>query len=503
MKLLAKVIDIEQGHNEVVLNHGQAQSMDFAVGDRLQLKANGFVAQAIVDQSATYVKAGEIGLFHEIAVALGADDGTPVEVEPTRRPASLDFVRKKLDGGVLDSHEIASIINDLMAQRLSSAELASFISAVYINGLSTDETAALTEAIIASGEVLKPPFEPVASEHSIGGVCGGRASMLVVPIMASLGVCMPKTASRAISSASATADVMEVLAPVALDSNHIHKVLEEAGGCIVWGGAVNIAAADDKLIKIRNPLRLDPQPLLISSILAKKKAEGAKFVVFDIPTGRGAKVESVDKARELARAFEVFSARLGLRVSAVISDGSEPLMSYIGPTFEAREVLRTLASGGKEGSPRLADKACFACGVLLHLIRGVTQEEGYRLARFQLESGKAYDKFKQIIKAQGGNPDVKPSDLLPGEHKAAFFAKAEGTVSHLDNKAISHVVRALGGPRDKKAGIAIKVSKGQRVLPGQELFELYSSTLESLKLGEEAARKTEVVELQRVVFEVV
>jgi AMP phosphorylase len=503
LKLLAKVIDIEQGHNEVVLNSVQAQAMDFAVGDRLQLKANGFVAQAIVDQSATYLKPGEIGLFHEIAEVLQVEDGHAVEVEPTRRPASLDYVRKKLDGGVLTGHEISAIINDLMAQRLSSAELASFISSVYINGLSTDETASLTEAIIASGEVLKPPFEPAASEHSIGGVAGGRASMLIVPIMASLGVCMPKTASRAISSAAATADVMEVLAPVALDSKRIHAVLQEAGGCIVWGGAVNIAAADDKLIKIRNPLRLDPQPLLISSILAKKKAEGAKYVVFDIPTGRGAKVESLEKARELARAFEVFSARLGLRVSAVISDGSEPLMSYIGPTLEAREVIRTLASGGKEGSARLSDKACFACGVLLHLIRGVTQEEGNRIARFQLENGKAYEKFKQIIAAQGGNPDVKESDLAPGEHKAAFFAKSEGTVNHIDNKAISHVLRALGSPRDKRAGIAIKVSKGQRVMPGQELFELYSSTSESLKLGEEAARKTEVIELQRVVFEVV
>lgn len=248
MQFRAKIIDIEQGHNEVVVNEQQAQALDWAVGDRIQVRANGFVAQAIVDHSSVFVRQGELGLFHEIAAALHAAEGIPVEVEPTLRPASLDFIRKKLDGSVLSSNEISAIINDLMQQKLSNAELASFVSAVYINGLSTDETAALIEAIVATGDVLKPPFEPVASEHSIGGVSGGRASMLLVPIMASLGVCVPKTASRAISSASATADVMEVLAPVTLDAARIQAVLKQAGGCIVWGGGVNIAAADDKLI---------------------------------------------------------------------------------------------------------------------------------------------------------------------------------------------------------------------------------------------------------------
>ncbi len=327
--------------------------------------------------------------------------------------------------------------------------------------------------------------------------------MLIVPIMASLGVCMPKTASRAISSASATADVMEVIAPVSLDIKQIQSVLKECGACLVWGGAVNIAAADDKLIQIRNPLHLDPQPLLIASILAKKKAEGAQYVVLDIPAGRGAKVDSLDKARELARAFEVFAARLGLRMLAAITDGSEPLMSYVGPALEAREVLRTLQSGGREGERQLVDKACFTCGLLLQMIRGITKEEGYRIAKFQLESGRAYEKFKQIISAQGGHADIAPGDIAIGEFKQTFFAPEDGKVSHIDNRIVSRVVRALGAPRDKQAGMILKARKGKAVLAGEELFELRSSTPEALAAGEAIAKKSGVVELERVVFEVV
>ncbi len=503
MQFRAKIIDIEQGHNEVVLNESQAAQLGWQVGDRIAVNCAGHSTQAIVDHSAVFIKPGEIGFFHEVFKELCAKDGDLVEATAGIRPASLDFVRKKLDGGMLSPPEINAIINDLMAQKLSPAELASFVSAVYINGLSTDETASLTEAIIASGEVLKPPFEPVASEHSIGGVSGGRSSMLVVPIMASLGVCMPKTASRAISSASATADVMEVLAPVSLDIARIQTVLKEAGACLVWGGAVNIAAADDKLIQIRNPLRLDPQPLLIASILAKKKAEGAQYVILDIPTGRGAKVETLEKARELARSFEVFAARLDIRMMAAITDGSEPLMPYAGPALEAREILRTLSSGGKKGDAQLVDKSLSACGVLLSMIRGVTREEGYRIAKFQLENGHAWEKFRQIIKAQGGNPEVKPDDIPVGEFTQSFFAKGEGKVSHVDNRAISRVVRGLGAPRDKQAGMILKVRKGTRVLPGEELFTLHATSAEALKAGEEQAAKTDVVELERVVFEVV
>ncbi|OIO24745.1 hypothetical protein AUJ14_05550 [Candidatus Micrarchaeota archaeon CG1_02_55_22] len=501
MQLKAKTIDFEQGQNEVAINEATAKRLDFFIGDRIQLDFNGKRIRAIVDHTHALVGADEIGLFYEASQALGAKDGDVLQVGPAPRPASLDYIRKKLDGGVLSADEINPIITDLMEQRLSRAELAIFIAAVYIKGLSTDETAALTQAIIDSGEVIIPPTTPVASEHSIGGVAGGRSSMLVTPIISSLGVCFPKTASKAISSASATADVMGVLAPVELNVKQVMEVLRKANACIVWGGGVNMAAADDKLIQIRKPLHLDPQPLLISSILAKKKAEGAQYVVFDIPTGRGAKIDTIDHARDLARAFELFGTKLGLKVMVSISDGSEPLMNTLGPALEARNVLETLSTPAVATSP-MAEKALIQSSILLHLMRGITREEGYNIAKQQLKSGRAWEKFREIIAAQGGNDNVKPNDIEIGEHKHAVFSGVEGKVSHIDNKAISRVLRALGAPQDVRAGMILKVAKGQRITPGEELFELLASKPEYLDYGIKTAKALQVVEVERVVFDV-
>ncbi len=279
----AKLLDVEQGQHEVVLHEEDARLLDAGVMDRVKLVSGKRCAVAITDHSWTMVKRGEIGLFKEVAYCLKTGSGAAVFVDLASRPQSLEFVRKKLDGKVLSDFEVKSVIKDLMEEKLSSAELAAFIAGVYTRGLSTDETVSLTEAILDSGGRFVWSGKKVLSEHSIGGVSGDRSSMLIVPIIASLGLLIPKTCTKAISSASATADAMEVLARVDLSLVEAKKVVDKTNGCLIWGGGVDIAAADDKLIKIRNPLHLDPKPLLLSSILAKKKAEGAEFVLLDIP----------------------------------------------------------------------------------------------------------------------------------------------------------------------------------------------------------------------------
>ncbi len=296
---------------------------------------------------------------------------------------------------------------------------------------------------------------------------------------------------------------MEVLAPVTLDSKQILEVLKRANACIVWGGGVNMAAADDKLIQIRRPLRLDPQPLLVASILAKKKAEGAQYVVFDIPVGRGVKIADAEKGRDLARAFEVYAMKLGIKASAIISDGSQPLMYQLGPALEARGVLELLCSNGKRGEQELLEKACFSAGMLLQSIRGITREEGYKIARQQVENGKACEKMRQIIEAQGGNPDIRPQDILAGDERHAAYAEEHGRVAHIDNQAVSRVLRALGAPKDKKAGMIIKARPGKEIERGEELYELVATTRAKLENGIEAAKKLTVIELERVVLEVV
>ncbi|MBI5225923.1 thymidine phosphorylase [Candidatus Micrarchaeota archaeon] len=503
MDLRFKVIvyDIEQGQNEVILNESQAQELDFALHDRLLLKAKGKKAVAIVDYSHKAVPKGGVGVFWEVALALGIKTGDSITLQSCPRPASLEAVRKKLDGKALEPSEVQSIIADLMAQRLSTGELAAFIAGVHTRGMNVDETIALTDAIIASGERLKFSKDgPVISEHSIGGVAADRTSMLFVPIMASMGFRVPKTCSRAISSAAGTADVMELFSGVAFPAKKMKAIVDNVGGCLVWGGAVNMAAADDKLIQIRHPLHLDPKPLLLSSILAKKKAEGAQFVLLDIPTGQGAKVLDLEEARLLAKDFTALGAHLGLTVDVSITDGSEPLMPVVGPVLEARAVLETLQG---RGSSALAEKACRLCGISLSMVRKVSFDEGYRLAKQRLDGGHALKKFLEIVHAQDGNPKIKTDDLVPGEHHHTMDAKEGGRIRHVDNKNLSRVVRALGAPEDHYAGLKLFAMKGEHVEKGHPLVELYATSKEKLAYGIETLKAHNPVEIENIVLDVV
>lgn len=500
MELTAVVFDIEQGQNEIILNEIQAMQLDLNVLDRVKIKFGTREITAMVDVSAKNVAPGSIGLFHEVAKTLRAKNGDKIKIELLQRPQSLDFVRKKLDGGVLGEAEIVAVMKDLMAERLSQAELAAFIAAIYTRGLNIDETVALTKAIFASGDSLKLGGKLVVSEHSIGGVAGDRVSMILVPVIASLGLTIPKTCSRAISSAAGTADVMEVFCSVSHPVEKVEKIVRKTGGCLVWGGSLNMAAADDKLIKIRNPLRLDPKPLLLSSILAKKKAEGAKFVLLDLPVGRGAKLEDVKMAQALGKDFAAIGGLLGMKIESTITDGSGPLVETIGPVLEAKTVLETLSN---QYNHALLEKACLMSGILLSMAKGITKEEGYKMAKQQVTSGKALAKFLEIVEAQGGNPRVKAEDLKPGKYKAVVKAQSNGTIEHIDNRAISRVCRALGAPQDKKAGMILLVGKGERVESGDPLFELYSQSKEKLDFAMEQMQTVEVVEIERIILDVV
>ena len=499
VQLRAKIFEIEQGQNEIVLNEERGRALGLTMSDRVVLKLRGKKAIAIVDTSREFIAEDEIGLFEEVAVALGAGRGELISVEPVARPNSLDFIRKKLDGKPLAEDEIVAIIDDLMRETLSSTELAAFISGIYCNGMTTEETAALTNAICNSGEVLNFGKEVVVSSHSIGGVAGDRVSLLIVPIIASLGIKIPKTASRAISSASGTADAMEVLTKVALDIDEIRRVVAKTNGCLVWGGSVRLASADDKLIRIRNPLRLDPKPLLLSSILAKKKAEGAGYVIIDIPVGRSAKIEKIEEGRALAKDFEKLGMHLGMEVKCIISDGSAPLINSIGPALEAKEVLETLEQHKQN---MLLEKSCLMAGIILQMTRGVAREEGYRLAMQQVMSGKALEKLQEIIAEQGGRP-VKSQDVKLGRLRASVKAEESGKISHVDNKAISRICRMLGAPSDKQAGIILKASKGQHVEKGDEIIELVSNNQDKLAYALKQLKSFKIFEVENIILDVV
>ncbi|MFA6329256.1 MAG: thymidine phosphorylase [Candidatus Micrarchaeia archaeon] len=499
----ARCFDVEAGINVAVLNDETAHKLNIEKGDRILISYGRRKVLALADYSDKYVRTDEISLFADVSSKLGDCEGKQICVEKAQRPQSLDFIRKKLDGLSLTEAEIGQIIDDLMVENFSVAELSAFVTAIYIRGLAPDEIVGLTKAMVRSGEAMHfPKGSIVASEHSIGGVAGDRVSMLIVPIIASCGITIPKTASRAISSASGTADAMEVLAPVDLSREQVEKVAKKTGGALVWGGGVNIAIADDKLIQVRHPLRLDPSGLLLSSILAKKKAEGAKHVLLDIPVGRGSKIDDLKEANSLANSFKMLSSRLGMSLNCIITDGSEPAMNSIGPSLEARAVLETLADGGKSNQ-QLAEKAMIMSSVILQMAKKMDKDKAYALARKQLESGKAEEKFREIIGAQGGNPDVRASQIKISAEMTRIKSKADGKVGHIDNKAIFRLCRALGAPSDKQAGIILKARKEQRIRKGDVLFEAYSSSPHALSYVCSRIDQYPVIEIEKVILDMI
>ncbi|MFH1285231.1 MAG: thymidine phosphorylase, partial [Candidatus Micrarchaeota archaeon] len=376
-------------------------------------------------------------------------------------------------------------------------ELASFITAVYTRGLNVDETVSLTNALVESGDTLGLKRKPIVDKHCSGGVAGNRTTMVMVPVIAAAGLYMPKTSSRSITSASGTADTMEVLAPVEFPVEEMRRIVEKTHGCVVWGGAINLAAADDKLIAIRRPLHLDPRGILLASILAKKKSVGAQYVVIDLPVGRGAKHEDVNNAKNLAREFLEIGGKLGMKVDCFLTDGTDPIGFGIGPSLEAIDVLKVLQNKGPQD---LLDKSCQLAGALLEMSGKVPKGRGMAAAADIIRSGKAYKKMLEIIEEQGGNPRVKIDDLNVGTYRHVVKAEQTGRISHVDNRAISRIARAAGAPKDKGAGIILYCEQGDKVNAGDKLFEIVSESESKLSFAIKAMDAWEGVELQKVIL---
>lgn len=496
-KFAVRTLDITAGVSVVILNEEEATENDIFAGDRLIVDNGGKQAVVTVDVSKTIVKRGEIVLFADVAEKIGAKQGDMLTLAQTGHPASIEFIKKKMDGGILQENEIDTIISELMENKLTDMELASFITSLYIRGLNTEETVALTKAIVNSGQTLDLGVHPVVDKHCTGGVAGNRTTMLIVPIVAAAGLYIPKTSSRSITSASGTADTMEVLANVDLTLEEMKRIVLKTHGCIAWGGGMNLASADDRLIKIRHPMRLDPKGVMVASVLAKKKAVGAEFVAIDIPVGRGAKITSMDLANELAREFVVISAKLGMKSEIFITYGRDPVGCGIGPALECRDVLEALQG---RGPADLVQKSCKLAGAILEMGGKAESGRGYAIALQLLQNGKAYEKMKEIIEMQGGNPNVKPDDLPIGQYREQFYAQEDGRIHLVDNRAVNRIARAAGAPKSKGSGMILYVESGDKVKKGQLLFEIVSESETKLSFASELAKDINPIELEAVIL---
>lgn len=498
MKVKVKLFELETGKPIVVVNGEDMAELGIHTGDRVRItKSDGTRVTAVIDASTKMVAEGEIGIFEEVRGEIGVTNGDEIEVSIASRPQSIDFIKKKLDGAHLHGTEIKQIIQDVVDNNLSEIELTSLVVAAYIRGFDEDETVSLTKAMVETGDQLDFG-ENTVDKHCIGGVAGNRTTMLVVPIMAAAGCTMPKTSSRAITSPAGTADTMEVLCRVEFTVKELKKIIADVGAFIAWGGSVNLAPADDKIIKVEYPLSLDPEGQVLASVMAKKKSVGSDALVIDVPVGKGAKIEDISQAQALARKFIDLGKRLEIKTKSVISDGSSPIGWGIGPALEAQDVLLCLTG---QGPTDLTNKSLDLSGVLLELSGKAKPGKGRQVAEEILTSGKAYEKMRQIIKAQGGNPDIKPEDIKVGDKTEEIRATMKGKVQFIDNKYISRVARRAGAPKDLEAGIKLHVGVGDHVEKDEPLFTIHAINQDKLEEAVKTAHQKQPVKIGGLILE--
>ena len=486
MKFKVKKLDMHTGYPFIaVLNKKDADLMDIYSLDRISIKRDHRQVIATLDTTEELVKRGEIGIFSETFEHLGVKKGAHVHVCLEEKPKSVEYIKKKLKGARLNDEEIFAVIKDISEDMLNEIEITYFVSGCYMHKLSHKETVALTKAMINTGEILKFNKSIVVDKHCIGGVAGNRTTPIVVSILAAAGVTVPKTSSRSITSAAGTADTIEVLCNVEFSAEKLKQIVKKTNGCLAWGGALNLAPSDDKIIRVEHPLSLDPTGQLIPSILSKKKCVSATHVLIDIPVGRGAKIEHIKDAIKLKKKFMEVAKDIDLKVKVFITNGSQPIGNGIGPALEAREGLYLLKNGHEEKYHNLLKRKCLhIAGDLFELIGKAKKKEGYSYAKGILESGAAFAKFKEIINAQGGKLG-NPEKIKIGKFNFTFNAHKSGKIIHVDNKVINRLARIAGAPHDKGAGVYLYVHKNDLVKKGEKLFTLYSDNKERLNYAKE------------------
>lgn len=488
MEFKIKNLPISTGDALVaIINTQDATKYDLHRNDRIRI-TNGNLKQvtAVIDfaDSKNFIPSGQIGLFEEVAKTIGAKKDHMVKVEVERKPESVNSIKRKLNGEKLGYEDFKRIITDIASQRLTAIEMTYFVSACYTHELSTKETFYLTKAMIDTGEVLRFHDKIIMDKHCIGGVAANRTTAVVVAIIAAAGYTIPKTSSRSITSAAGTADTIEYLCNVNMSAEKLKEVVHKTKGCLAWGGALNLAPADDKIIRVESPISLDPTGQLIASVLAKKKSVSANHVLIDIPVGKGAKIENIKEARKLKKKFQKISRMLGMKTRVVVTDGSHPIGNGIGPALEARDILWTLKNDMK-GSWELKEKSIRLAGTMLNM---AGHWRGEKLARKIFDDGSAYKKFIEIVTAQGGK-EIDPDMIRLGKYTHDVYAHKAGVVTHIDNKAVNRVARIAGAPVDKLAGVYIYAHIGKTVRVGEKLYTIYSDNKERLKFAKENSDK--------------
>lgn len=430
------------------------------------------------------VTTDQLGLSEEAFANLGFKENRKVTIEHAEPPQSMNAVRRKIAGERLSQEDFRDIISDITERRYSKTEISAFLVASGQSDLDRDEVFYLTRAMLDVGEKLDWNESLVVDKHCIGGIPGNRTSMLVVPIVAAHGMLIPKTSSRAITSPAGTSDTMEVLANVKLDINKLHNIVRKHRACLAWGGTAQLSPADDIMIAVERPLGIDSLGQMVASILSKKLSAGSTHLLIDIPVGPTAKVRYMRQAQRLRKLFEFVGDQLGIHLEVVITDGRQPVGYGIGPVLESRDVMQVLQNSA-DSADDLRQKSLRLAGRMIEFDPDVRGGNGYAIARDILDSGRALEMMKTIIKAQG----IQTRVFELGKLTHDVCSGKSGVVAAIDNLQMAHIARFAGAPMDKGAGVDLFKKLGDKVKRGELLYRIYSEYPADFKFAVELCKR--------------
>jgi pyrimidine-nucleoside phosphorylase len=401
---------------------------------------------------------------------------------------AIDVIRKKRDAAELSRAEIEAFINGYTRGEIPDYQVSAWLMAVLLKGMTRAETAALTDAMLRSGEVLDFSDLPASKidKHSTGGV-GDKTSLVLAPVVAAGGLLVPMISGRGLGHTGGTLDKLESIPGfnVNLPVMQFRKVLETCG-CAMIGQTAEIAPADRKIYALRDVTGTVESPFLIcASIMSKKLAEGIDGLVLDVKTGSGAFMKKEEDAAHLAELMVETGERMGKKMAALLTDMDQPLGYYAGNSLEVIEVLEVLRGGGPKDLVDLCHELAAWMFLLGDRVKSVA--DGIQLSEQLIASGKAFDKFSQMVELQGGDPrSVDDPSLLPkAQHTLEIKSPRSGFLSTIQCEQTGIACVILGGGRERKedsvdpsVGFILHKKVGDRVETGEPVFTVHYNSQE-------------------------
>lgn len=481
-----KKLNLTHGEGIVaVLNLQEASAYGITSKDKISLIRN--KQEYVVDVSLSNdIKEGTIGATEELLNEYPIAEGDNVLVSFVRNnPLSVQAIRKKLLGEKLKTEEIDAIIEDMQNNKLSDLLLAYYTATSFFYSSDPEELAYTTKATAYTGDMYRFPGI-VASKYSIGGVSGNETTMIITPLLASMGITMPKTFSKSITSPAATGECVEVLMRSELTKPEIIRLIDKHGCCLARNGNLNLAPANDRIIKVSAPLGMEPYARMISSIMAKNYAMGINHCLIDIPVGPTAKVTNDSDAQRVAQHFKDIGDYLGIKTEVALTKAEQPIGNGIGAVLQVREVLRVLQQHPLR--PLDLEEKALDLAAQLAVLCGLTSDyqEALDKVRLQLTSGAARNKMQEIIAAQDWkNPKIWSEELDLAKNSVDIIAKTSGHISAIDMKYLNTVARTLGAPGDASAGLYLHKKLHDQVQSWDIIYTLYAQSANKLALAQE------------------